>query len=183
MIRVGLPGATLLRARLRLQFALSRISRRAERAWGLTCAAPRSLASAVRAQAHAAADRRLLRRAARVDPAQLRAFGERCDELIGLLCWAAQTRDPLAAEQYAALRVWLLRHYRSVRPAVLMAASMRGDSVSVSACRRIGARDPVEALFLPHSLDAVINDPDSLLLIACARQAADAALSQGEPAA
>ena len=177
MIRVGLPGATLLRARLRLQFAIVRASRRAERAWDSARNAPSAVASAVRDRLRAAVEWHEERLAARVDPAARRAFAERCDELIGLLCCAAQTGDPVAVERYAVLRDWLVRHYRPVRPALARHVALPMEVLD--ACRRVGAHDPVEALFVRSSLEEILHDPDSLLLMGTARQCVEAVLGDG----
>lgn len=159
MIHVGLPSPTLFRLRLRTQLAASQASRR----WDETRA---ELSKRVSELAHNILPKRTLFRSTVTDaaaPAEqeeslLSQFAIRYDALVDLLCWSAKDgihdgRD----RQYTELRTWLLSHYDTVRP-VLMRSMTAIDSDTEPLDEGGKApRDAFESLFLPASIESLIN--------------------------
>lgn len=102
-------------------------------------------------------------RAAARREADLNAFVERYEDLVSLLCWAAQdgvhrNRD----EKYATLRVWMQANYPRVRP--LLRPYLAPWE---------GVLDPFEELFAPECVDDVINDLSGILYVTQTRGALD----------
>jgi len=97
--------------------------------------------------------------------ALLESFDAKYEELVDLLCGAAQEGvQPESARQYAALRTWMCAQYRHIR------TPMRAFWTTPDAP---AAYDPFEALFFPELLEEVIHSPNSIEDMMQARTALD----------
>jgi hypothetical protein len=175
MIRLGLPAPMALRLRLRAQLSANRASRRAE---------------AIREDVFASLNGRLagLRRLPFRVNRRLRdglcdspifgetvmQFEERYQDLVDLLCGAARegVTDKHHAE-FAELRDWLAQNYEIHRPGLLNHLNVEPDDF-VPLGDGVRARDAFESLFLPKSVDSVINSKNVILRIMRTRCALDA---------
>lgn len=150
MIRIGLPPPVLPRLRVRwhgTQTWFSRYARsvraNASRAaeatgdWWRHVVASLSLRRSLRARAQAR-QRELLAR-----------FEEKYEDLIDLLCWAAQDGAHTDRDaRYRELRAWMRAHYRRVAPKLRPFWADPG---------RPNAADPFHALFASENVENVIN--------------------------
>ena len=94
------------------------------------------------------------------------AFEAQYEELVDLLCWTAQEGlHPERDARYAELRRWMCSHYRKVR------SPLRPYWVEAGAPEPM---DPFEALFAEESVEAFINDPNSISDLMLTRMALDA---------
>jgi hypothetical protein len=87
----------------------------------------------------------------------MQAFAERYDDLVDLLCWAAQAGpDDEARDRYRRLREWFLSSYESARP-VLLEYLEPDDEDTRPLCSGPTPRDAFESLFLPEEIDALLH--------------------------
>lgn len=96
--------------------------------------------------------------------AQFAAFTERYENLVDLLCLSANEGVfPNRVQEYAETRLWLQKHYAAVRPA-LQAHLPEQRSLL----------DPFQSLFVPETLEEVINSDDTIENIMLTRPALEA---------
>jgi hypothetical protein len=175
MIRIGLPAPMALRLRLRAQLSATRTARRAEAVReGLLASLSGNLGVLRRLPLRAT---RRLREELSDSPAPsetVMQFEERYQDLVNLLCDAA--RYGVSEEdnaRFIELRDWLIQNYDDHRPGLIShLLSEPDDSVPAGDGRR--ARDAFESLFLPKSVDAIINSENVILRIMRTRCALDA---------
>ena len=92
---------------------------------------------------------RIQRRTLLRQQSQLTEFETQFDALIDLLCWTAKEGvRPESHTQYAELRIWMCRNYRTVRTP-LRSHWLEPDAPS--------SGDPFEAIFVPDTVEEVIN--------------------------
>lgn len=175
MIRVGLPAPMILRLRLRAHLSANRAARRAEAVReDVVTSFSSNLAVLRRLPLRLT---RRLREELTDAPAvheDVMQFGEQYQELVNLLCDVARygVREEDSA-RFNEIRDWLIENYDMHRPALLSHLKVEPDDlVPVGDGRR--ARDAFESLFLPRSVDAVINSENVILRIMRTRCALDA---------
>jgi hypothetical protein len=96
----------------------------------------------------------------------LNAFEAQYEDLVDLLCWAAQ--DGVHSKRdatYSAIRTWMCSHYSQIR------SKLRPHWLEPEG---LTAYDPFEALFMPEQIDAVLNACTSIEDMMLCRQALDA---------
>ncbi len=170
MIHVGLPVPTFVRLHIRAQIALQQATRNVNQIrFSIRLANSRLLERA----ASALAPRRVARRPANSE-VTVNEFVVRYDDLIDLLCWAANegVKDQHRVK-YANLRAWFVDHYEHVRPELLPYMPQEPD-------RARALCDPFESLFIPVSLDAVVNSDSVIDHIQTTRNAVETYRDQAE---
>jgi hypothetical protein len=175
MIRIGLSAPMVLRLRLRAQISANRTARRAEAVReGVLASLSSNLAVLRRLPIRAT---RRFREELSDSPAigeTVMQFEERYQDLVNLLCDAARhgVREEDNA-RFVELRDWLIENYDAHRPGLMSHLLVEpDDSIPYEEGRR--ARDAFESLFLPKSVDAIINSENVILRIMRTRCALDA---------
>jgi hypothetical protein len=107
----------------------------------------------------------LRNRVMRRQRALLKAFDDRYEQLVDLLCWSAQSSTIGSKEsRYRDLRSWMRNHYGSLRSHLLPHWSNSTPS----------ARDPFESLIACDRLDEVLSSYSSIEDMMLCRKALDA---------
>jgi hypothetical protein len=170
MIRVGLPSPLLLRMRLRVHLALTRISRAVQavpaRAIGASGVLRGTTHAVVQDTARVrAVDSVVLEQA-------LTEFERRYDRLVDLLCFSAQGIVYGDADgRLSDIRAWFRENYDVVRP-VLSAQLYHGCGVSTDRAQP----DDFERLFLAEDVTGLIHSDTLIPAVQRTRAALEACL-------